>query len=552
MDIVKNKTKLYEKIIPLFTDYIDKISNTHKTIYAVVAEARSYIDRVYGGVGFLQNANLDTPEDVFKTMREANNVNDYLLHVYNLLQFDTTHLHTEMSNTYMLGLEDQLRELSVQYAIIKNDIIHYDSGLIHKVLDSINNEPLELVHALFVKYQNTINLYSHYLQNKLNTSEKSSSVHQQALTFLEEAKDIIISNADIAGKLNYYPQTRIQGYGLVPAWQHLDESALLRQALSIVKYNAETVGGGKILADISRIFLEKRIGLYLILSISPNPIEFNNTSITNRKKLDTWNIPENSGLSPDVLEKFDVIKNISEFEKPRYEKVLLGDTSSDEWLVVRTLNGKHYDIMAKNKNKVLVNRRFVNKMNRGTSVLIDTYNRICAEKLKPFLKVPSEVTLEYNTTTSLNIVVNSVTRQILEYIDQQLEKRVPSNLKELFAIISDQISTIVGRIIIESYENESKLHDNAGFSTELSPTFLTNAEYIINAFINSVNELIAKSDMNESMFKTYTKSALVVHIRTRISDIIRISAEKEFDPRNDIYEKLMIKKKLLNIELQST
>ena len=57
-------------------------------------------------------------------------------------------------------------------------------------------------------------------------------------------------------------------------------------------------------------------------------------------------------------------------------------------------------------------------------------------------------------------------------------------------------------------------------------TFLFNSDYIIKGFVKSVKERLAKSDINESIFKEKTKNALIVHIRTRLSDIVKVSAEK--------------------------
>ena len=95
------------------------------------------------------------------------------------------------------------------------------------------------------------------------------------------------------------------------------------------------------------------------------------------------------------------------------------------------------------------------------------------------------------------------------------------------------------------------IYNTIGFETfpELSSTFLFNADYVIKGFVKSVKERLAKSNMNEFMFKEKTKKALTVHFRSQLTDIVKVSAEKAFDPRKDIYEKLMVKKSLLNIEL---
>jgi hypothetical protein len=169
---------------------------------------------------------------------------------------------------------------------------------------------------------------------------------------------------------------------------------------------------------------------------------------------------------------------------------------------------------------------------------------ICNKKLVPHLKPPQEVVLDLIVTPLQNIA-NKVIREMQLYVDEKLNE-VPTTLKELFEIVGGtEIEDLTSRIIIKSYEDI----DLSTGSPELSSTFLFNADYVIKGFVKSVKERFAKSDLNEIMFKEKTKNALVVHIRTSLSDIVKVSAEKAFDPRKDIYEKLIVKKSLLNIEL---
>jgi hypothetical protein len=498
---------------------------------------------------------IDSPENVFKTIQILNNIDNYLYQVYDSLHLDTDDLHSEMSNTFLLEVENDFKNIVVEYSILMNDNKANTAKLIHTVLDSIKSSSIKDVNTLFDKYQNTVNLYTHYIQHQLNTLNTSSKEYVLALGSIEMAKTRILNNANIEGK-KLIPTNGVvmQKFGLMPIWQHMDEKQVLQQALNLIMYenvmprNPGRMYGGYTpdkLKKMSDMFREKKMGLFVVVSISSNQIEFDYRTLTHRKTVEKLVISDNSGLNDNVLKKFDNIKDVtSDFKEPVFKNIRLGNTDSNKWLVIRTLNGTHYDIMGIDKDNMFVNKLFVDKLDRGPSLLIDTYQLISNTKFVTHLKPPQEVVLD-GMVTPLKNIANKVIREMQLYVDERL-KVVPKNLKELFEIVGGtEIEDITGRIIIQSYE---EIESSTG-SPEISSTFLFNADYVIKGFVKSVKERFAKSDLNEFMFKEKTKNSLIVYIRTRIFDIIKVSAEKSFDPRKDIYEKLMVKKSLLNIEL---
>lgn len=555
MDIIKNKTKLYAQIVPLFVEYVDKLSKAHKHIYDLVSDIKDYLDKINTHTKLLQKSRLNNPDGVFKTMQSANNIDNYLHYVYDSLHLDLKDMPSEMSNTFLLEVEKDFKNIVVKYAILVNDNKVNNAKLIHTALDKIKTTSIKDINELFDQYQNTVNLYTHYIQYKLDTLKASSKEYILALDSLEVAKTRILNNASIDGKKkNPNKDAVMQTFGLIPMWQHMDEKQVLQQALNLIRYENERprnpgrMYGGYTpnkLKKMADMFREKKMGLFVIVAISSNQIEFDYRTLTHRKTVEKLVIPDNSGLNDNVLKKYDNIKDVTgDFKDPVFKNIRLGKTDSDKWLVIRTLNGTHYDIMGINKDNMFVNKAFVDKLDRGPSLLIDTYQLICNSKIVPHLKPPQEVVLDL-TATPLQNIANKVIREMQLYFDEKL-KDVPSNLKELFEIVGGtDIEDLTSRIIIQSYEDI----DSSTGSPELSSTFLFNADYVIKGFVKSVKERFAKSDLTEFMFKEKTKNALIVHIRTRLSEIVKVSAEKAFDPRKDIYEKLMVKKSLLNIEL---
>lgn len=555
MDIIKNKTRLYAQIVPLFVEYVGKISKAYIHIHDLIADIKYYLDMVNANMSSIHHINIDTNQQIFETMQCINSVDSYLQYVYNALHFNSDSMISEMSNTFLLGLEKEFKNIIVKYTIIVHDNKVNTTKLIHIVMEKIKSAPVNVINDLFSKYPNTVNLYTHYIQHVLDTVDPSSKDYILALDSLESAKTTIINNVNIKGKkTDVNKDARIQRCGLVVLWQHMDEQQVLQQALNLITYedekprnNGRMYGGytPDKLTKMANLFSEKKMGLYVMVLISSNQIEFDYRTLVHRKTSDKLTITENSGLNDNVLKKYDNIKDItSDFKDPVYKNIRLGKIDSDKWMVIRTLNGTHYDIMGFGKDSIFVNGKFVDKLERGPSLLVDTYQKICSSKFVTHLHPPKETVLDIINTPLQNIS-NTVIRQISRYVDEKLNT-VPSNLKELFEIVAGtEIEDITSRIIIESYEDIDKYSN----SPELSSTFLYNADYVIKGFVKSVKERFSKSDLNEFMFKEKTKNALIVHIRTRLSDIIKISAEKAFDPRKDIYEKLMIKKSLLNIEL---
>lgn len=555
MDIIKNKILLYNQIIPQFVGYVEKLSTSYKHIYDLIATVNEYLNNINTNMKLLSEMTIDNPDGMFKIIQYSNNIDGYLEYVYNKLNINLKDMPTEMSNTFLLDVDQEFQHIVVKYAILVNDNKINSEKLIHIFLNKLMSTPVKTIHELFSKYQNTVDLYMHYMQYKLNMTSPSSSDYIVILDLLEEAKVIVINNVKLKGKMTSVDKnTILQRYGLFPMWQHMDEKSVMRQALDLLKYDKEKprnpgrmYGGGyttEKLTEMSNIFKEKKLGLYVMVLISSNQIEFDYRILTNRKMLEKYPVSENAGLNDTILHKFDTIKDITtDHNEPYYKNIRLGRTDSDKWLIIRTMNGTHYDIMGLDKDNMFVNKPFIDKLERGPSLLIDTYQRICSSLFTPHLKPVKEVILD--SLTPFQNISNTVIRKVGDYIELRLSV-IPTNLKELYnMVIGDEIEDIVSSVIIESYEDL----DKESGTPELSSTFLYNADKIIKSFVKEVKERFAKAELNEYMFKEKTQSALISHIRTNILRIIKASVEKTFDADKDIYEKLLVKKILLNIEL---
>lgn len=555
MDIIKNKIKLYSYLIPLFEDYVDKLSSSFKELYELINTIREQIKEVNVLFGKLKTSHVNDAANVFKTMNMMNTVDAIVYDIYKKLDFDVTELPSQMSNTYVLSLVGDYVKISTRYEVVKNDVMINDPILLHTLLEIIKEDPIDKIHSLFMKHTNTVNIYTHYIQHRLNTTDPDTDEHLQIIQYLDIAKNTIINKIDDTKKKMVQCDTIMQRFGLIPMFQHLTLNDVMQRALNVLHYidsrdrernRNRHVHGGFSSPELKKIadkFREKKIGLYVMIRITTHQVEYDFSPLMNRKMAEKMTIPKENGINLDIIKKFDLIKNIDKQVDSDYTNTRMGDIKSNKWLIIRTLNGVHYDIMAINKNTLFVDLEFVNRLERGPSLRINNYQRICASQIMAHVKTPQEVLLEKHTTPLQNVSTR-IQRGVIEHIDKKL-KTLPKSLSELAEYISgSDIDEISSKILIGSYA-EFGLEANK----ELSSTFLYNIDNIIRKFTRKIRESFAQSDMSEFMFKEKTKDALIVHIRKGLSVIIEEAAKKVFDPKQDIYAGLLIKKKLLKIEL---
>lgn len=387
------------------------------------------------------------------------------------------------------------------------------------------------------------------MQFKYNTVNPNDPEYEKLEKYMDMAKDLVLSNSTEPITSN----NNIQRFNLVPLYQHMQLDKVLQQALNVLYYvdrNMDTsrsrVHGGFTSPELDRIskkFSEKNIGLYVMIRITRNQIEYDMRPLLIRKEAEKFVIQDNSGITDRMIEKFDIVKNIDEQVDHDSVNIRMGDIKSNKWVIIRTFNGVHYDIMGTDKKTLFVNTALIDKLDRGPSERIRNYHSICVDKIMSFVKTPKEIILE-KQITPLQGITNKVIRSVILFIDKKLEKS-PSSLSELSTYVSgNDIEEIASKILIASFSSigTKKI-------SELSSTFLYSIDGVIKNFTRSIREGFAKSDMNEFMFKEKTKESLIIHIRKRMGEIVQLAADKVFDPKQDIYERVLVKKKLLNIEL---
>lgn len=542
MDIIKHKLNIYTSLLISINEYFTKVEYAYSRMYDAVGVVRDRMKEINSNIDKLKATIPGSVESAFMIINTINTCEELFESIYNKIIIDTNE-QAEVSNTAIVNIRSDAIQLEIQLDALLSSS---NAEMVHIYFEFIRNEPIETINNMFEKYERTVDLYSHYLQYALNNADARSILYIKLLESLEVAKH----KALVYKKQPIGVAKHCQRFGLIPVWSNRTKEQVLGIALYLIKTedaekrNPQRTYGGKEeyttdeLQHISDIFKERKRGLYVMSQISSNQISFDFEPLVRKKVAEHLSTPPNTGVTLNVIKKFDNIKQLDPRFGVTFKNFLMGDTTSTRWLVIRTLDGVSFDILGFDMENAFVGRGYIDKLERGPSPLINNYQTLCNSFLDTKLREAKEVKL--TEETMLHDVSTKVTHAIMTYVDEVL-KTPPTNMTDLYEIISgDSIDEISSRIIIQSYE------DTGQDSSEMSSTFLFNADYIISIFTKSIREDFAKSSINSIMFRGKTTNALVTDIRTSLTKIIKNAADRSFDPQKDIYEKLLVKKILLN------
>ena len=219
---------------------------------------------------------------------------------------------------------------------------------------------------------------------------------------------------------------------------------------------------------------------------------FEISTLINRNIVDTINIEENSGLNKEVLYKYNTIKQYENDRTSHFVK-RLGYTGSNKWVILRSLRKDYYDIMVSGK-QVIFDKNFIDKLDRGGSPRVDSYQTMCNEELKKFLKTP-KVILEEKINT--NNIVSNLFISVSNLIERKIKSKKPKNLKELSVILQDKkIESTIFDVLMKEIDEKNP---------EIVITFMSSVYYITRSFMKYINTEFSKIGFVESMFDTKTE-----------------------------------------------
>jgi len=528
MDIIRDGIVVCNKVVLLLKEHTEKIHTLFTDTYEYISKINGLIsDSIYHLHG-LEDFKFKKTDEIFSVIHSINTVDDNIENIIGIIRNDIYNAPINKSNSFMIKVETEFSIILAQHRRTATPELY------HIVLSIIHQKPLAVVQDNYNLFPNTARIYAHFLQKIFDDNKSDSEIFINALDALEDAKLKSFN-------LEQIPQTMgLQRFGLIPIRQHLTYSEMLQYISAMMKYRVmgDSVLGGGVVGGgdrngINRICKRYNIGVLLMHNVANTPIEFRFDHLVNRRLI--VKISDNAGVTKDVIQKYDVVRHISEDSKPLVKTTRLGDTSSDNWVIVRTINGVHYDIVKRSTNKA-----FVDRVERGASPLIHTYQKIKNDCFSKHL-VPA-IDVKYDTTPTFNPNLGTnITNNLRKYIDIKL-KTVPTSVYDIFNMfVGNDIVEIVGNTIIQSYLE----FDKKTGCDEMNVTFLSTTNYLILEFVKSVRILLSQSDLTKRIFVQKTPETLVTFLRLFLMRIVLQASQKVFHTQQTLYESLYVKHSLL-------
>lgn len=532
MNNLQFKIDIYENLIPDISKYLEDVYKTYKMLYSTVNKLRDRLMYMGRAVIELKHINDRKLQDIFNMVHNINIIDEHMSSIFYVLEHDTVDAVSDMSNSYLLNMREEFSRLILKYNVLSKKSKEYTDIIISDSLNTTKNHSLTDMREMFELYPQAILLYTAHIQELLYNNKPHTAIYKKAVAALENAKRFIFKGDGL-------PTTNIlQRFGLRPLHTNLNVQQLTTKILNVIDRREKVKGGGgDELADIDELCRMKKYGLFVMINIFPNPTSFRFEQLFNGKDIARQ---KNQGINEEMLIKNTTTVRLNNDTKvPIIEHRILGDTKSNNWFVIRTIDGSNYDIMA--TGSTLVDKELIDRIIYGHSDVIDYYQSLCNSEFIEYADVPKTI-IPKEKLGHINTISGTVTRNIINYIDNTLGQKIPTSLSDIYDIINaPTMGDIIGNDILVLYNNlELK-------NPELFITFLYNAETLKNELVKSIRIMISKSNIREIIFKEKIKSMIVPSIMNTIRNIVSKTTDKILTKNNDIYERIMIKKIMLNV-----
>jgi hypothetical protein len=458
------------------------------------------------------------------------------------------------SNTYILATMSELNSfehLFEQYAsnTVKEDVNTY---LVKRIVDKDDSE----IENMYTSYPSATSLYASYLQYKFDNTEESK--HQLYYNMLERAKTLsIVGNEHVKTEQPSKKTMPLQRYGVVAVRQHLT----LDELSCLYLGNGCTSNTPDIASFITAAAVIK-LNVLVIRNITKYPVEFNIWKLINKSDAQGFIFAEYTGVNEKIMERLDTISeinadNINERDYGYTSEPHVYKDGSD-WIIIRTINGIHWDAMSNKKTIVGLNEYafsndrlrveddVVKRVLRGPSPRIDVYNRNKNTIFQNIAKNPKNVDndTKRDNKALIDTLIHRITNRIIAYVDKSLVP-LPTSQSKLEAAILDPMFIEIANVEM------LKTYAECGVDTtlpidELVGTFISDVDMtIIVQFSRNLKMNMIEMGPKSKTFKEYKGDVLKTRLYNIFVDIIKKSVSSTIRSKENIYEKLLVKNNLL-------
>lgn len=529
-----------------------------RLLYIYASSRPDAIRSISTGISNIKNAlsELDSVDESIPPMKLGELIgicdNSFAVMAHQLPLFNIAE-ETGASNTYITDTIKDINSFERQQYLYKTDPI---SSQIYKwTMDKLIIMPPEQIEEEYNKHVNATSMFGAYIQHMLDTTPDEN--HQQFLDMLERAKTTSL----LLGKnITPVPPNKItmplQRFGIIPVRQYLTINELHK-----IYFGQGCASASCELDDFISIAAVNDLNVLVVSNVSSYPIEYNVSKLITEEDAKGFVMDPMIGINTTLLERFNTIKDIgNKFDNLGYMATPYKNKSNGRWIMIRTINGTHWDVMSNQKTaetphshayslkKLLLPESLITRILRGPSPRVAVYqeqkNIAIMGQLKRVKDVDQEV--KRDNKPLIDTLIHRITNRIITYIDKSLLP-LPTDPIKLEKAINDPMFVEIANVeMLKSYAE-------CGVDTELP------VDELVGSFISDVDKTIViqfarhiKMNMIEKgpkprMFKEYKETALLTRLYNIFVDIIKKSVTATIRSKENIYEKLLIKNNLLKV-----
>jgi hypothetical protein len=502
---------------------------------------------------------------------------------------------SDVSQTRLLGLSKESNMIVNLLTNFKRKYEEFDISLVKVMTDYVLNkikfassdntgnpptslsfDELKEIQKLFHKYQLAIDIYSVMLQTVM---DQTKPLITPILQMIEEDKSFILSDyksryTSDTHKIKLVQNPSLRSFGLIPAdiakpIDKLFESVELKNLVSSSKTPE---------ALFEKLAKQESCGVIYIKKITAQPIEFSIWKLIRVEDAATYIKESHSGqgvgLSKGLVERMKVINYIEPPEKSKKwalsEYHVFGDYKSAEtFYLIDSFNGKTYRFIRPWVDKsnriprsyldglltflnIGYNVHFDEIKSRNNKDRIAIYNEIQESVIlhNVFLKQPIDVE-GLMSIVQADMDAPRLKQEIALTLSKFITTQKLSNWSEfgsaihnveLFDLFADQLVKLYPTYFKDELIDDSRVQ--FPFSETLS-TFLVELNNVKKSFSRTMHEKFIKTprDQKDLAFKSKDNTQIFVN------KFVRDSLDEVITNKSNVYSSLLMKNKILTIEL---
>ena len=546
MDSISNIINIYREITDKIYSYINVFSSAYRDLYDIVSRVKRQLKKIEKMYIIPLPDDFKNIENAFIIEHVLNTIEICIFNIYDLLRNDSDKRFSDLSNSFTLNMENDFKEIEVLIKSMDNIIKNRDI-LLHSYLDN-DNIDLKQLDSLYEKYENTIRLYTHCLYSLLLKSD-NKEYKDDILIRIEKLKYETILKLNVPNKLKTHSNiTNLQRYNIYATRHNMSEQDIINTIFHL-KNDSKIKGGDdkqteemivSRLQNLDRICKERKYGIFFNINIKNTHFmyDFNGINRTQDKKSSDFN--DSTGLNINIIKTYEFITQVNTKNTDIICKnVKMGYLEANNWIMIRTLNGSTYELLGDNKKNNIFKKHIIDKIERGSSLLIDTYNKHISKIFSAHIKNKVEMLPEDKSPVN-DDMVNYIINRLNTMVDYKL-RYVPSNLSDLYDILTGEWLNIIQSIIFDYISNIER-----GLITA---SLLSDIDELSTTVLKFIKGGVSKLKISKNILTERSPEYVIKKIKKYSNILIEQAINKSITASSNIFTKINDRKRLLNINM---